>query len=130
MKKSYFEKMKDPKWQKKRLKILERDGFACVACGETEKTLHVHHKKYYGKNPWSVSDDDLQTLCDTCHKLLGKHPKGGIWWSGHFDGEFGVGIGFCGHCPECGCEMKDKGSFVKCPSCGRTIGWLDPGEES
>ena len=39
-----MEKYKDPRWQKKRLKILERDKWACQLCDGKEKTLHIHHK--------------------------------------------------------------------------------------
>lgn len=66
---TYSEKLRDPRWQKKRLKILERDGFACVSCEsglQDGKTLHVHHKRY-ANNPWDVADDDLETLCEACH---------------------------------------------------------------
>ena len=69
MKKTYSEKLKDPKWQKKRLEILERDGFKCLYCGDEETTLHVHHKKYNG-NPWEAKDDDLESLCEHCHKAV------------------------------------------------------------
>lgn len=65
-KKSYAEKLKDPRWQKRRLRILERDGWACRVCGDTESTLHVHHV-YYESNPWDVPDDALRTLCEWCH---------------------------------------------------------------
>ena len=57
---------KDPRWQKRRLEIMERDGFACVACGNKESELHVHHKRYRGQ-PWEAKDDDMQTLCVYCH---------------------------------------------------------------
>jgi hypothetical protein len=67
-KKTYSEKLKDPRWQKKRLKILERDGWACTECPCKTDTLHVHHKKYNG-NPWDASDEDLCTLCEGCHEL-------------------------------------------------------------
>ena len=30
----YNDKLKHPLWQKKRLKIMERDGFMCVICGK------------------------------------------------------------------------------------------------
>ena len=30
----YSEKLKDPRWQKKRLEILERDNFRCQYCGD------------------------------------------------------------------------------------------------
>lgn len=32
MKKTYKENLKNPKWQKKRLKILKRDDFKCRCC--------------------------------------------------------------------------------------------------
>lgn len=64
----YWQLLQDPRWQKKRLEIFERDKFACVACGDTTTTLHVHHG-YYEKNkkPWEYSDHTLHTLCDECH---------------------------------------------------------------
>jgi len=43
---SYQEKLKDPRWQKKRLEILQRDGWKCKWCGEEKQTLHIHHLKY------------------------------------------------------------------------------------
>jgi hypothetical protein len=66
---TYSEKLRDPRWQKKRLEILNRDGFACCLCGDKETELHVHHDKYYG-NPWQAKNDDLQTLCKHCHLLV------------------------------------------------------------
>jgi 5-methylcytosine-specific restriction endonuclease McrA len=66
---SYIEKLRDPKWQKKRLKILERDNFKCRFCGDKEKTLHVHHTWYSRqRNPWEYEDDSLLTLCCDCHQ--------------------------------------------------------------
>lgn len=51
----YAEKLKDPRWQKKRLEILERDKWMCRGCCETQKTLHVHHIFYvHGLEPWDV----------------------------------------------------------------------------
>lgn len=67
-KKSYSEKLKDPRWQKKRLEILERDGWACQGCYDTEKTLHVHHGYYEsGLEPWAYLSESLITLCEECH---------------------------------------------------------------
>ncbi len=79
----YQEKLKDPRWQKKRLEIMERDEWKCKGCGDHEKTLNVHHINYTG-DPWEVEDDDAQTLCEDCHKALGPHPKGGVSWDGNF----------------------------------------------
>jgi len=63
----YLDKLKDPRWQKKRLKVMERDLFTCAACGDNKSTLNVHHLKY-GKDPWSVDDKYLVTLCEKCHE--------------------------------------------------------------
>jgi len=64
---TYAEKLKDPRWQKKRLKILERDNWKCRECGATDKTLHVHHTQYKG-DPWEIEDVKLKTLCCDCHE--------------------------------------------------------------
>lgn len=65
----YNKKLKNPKWQKKRLKIMERDKFACVHCRDEETTLNVHHKKYTGE-PWDAPDEDLETVCEDCHSII------------------------------------------------------------
>ncbi len=68
MAKSYYEKLKDPRWQKKRLAILERDGWACRSCNRKDETLHIHHVIYKAKcQPWEYEDDELLTLCEFCH---------------------------------------------------------------
>jgi hypothetical protein len=63
----YSEILKDPKWQKKRLQILERDKWKCCFCGDSESTLHVHHIVYAGK-PWDQRDATYLTLCEKCHE--------------------------------------------------------------
>lgn len=69
--KSYWEKLKDPRWQKKRLAIMERDRFACLECKAKDQTLHVHHRLYRkGLDPWDYDDGDLMTLCEGCHSDL------------------------------------------------------------
>lgn len=65
---TYAEKLRDPRWQKKRLQILERDGWRCKHCLSGEKNLQVHHLYYARKNPWEYPDSCYQTLCDECHK--------------------------------------------------------------
>lgn len=70
---NYSEKLRDPRWQKKRLRILERDDFACQACFDTTSTLHIHHKFYSAdKEPWDYDDNALVTLCEGCHKTEGE----------------------------------------------------------
>ena len=60
--------LNDPKWQKRRLEILNRDNFTCQDCGATDKPLHVHHKRYVsGREYWQYQDWELTTLCEDCH---------------------------------------------------------------
>lgn len=67
--KSYFEKLKDPRWQKIRLKVMESAGFACEICGDTENTLNIHHTYYEPNlNPWEYPINSLKCLCENCHK--------------------------------------------------------------
>ena len=64
----YSELLKDPRWQKKRLKIMERDNFTCQKCSDKETTLNVHHKYYdKDKKPWEYQNGSLVTLCKDCH---------------------------------------------------------------
>lgn len=64
----YSEKLKDPRWQKKRLEVFERDDWTCQYCGEKETTLAVHHLIYrQGIEPWEYVKDDLLTVCEDCH---------------------------------------------------------------
>lgn len=66
----YEAQLLNPKWQRRRLTILNRDNFTCTNCGNTEQTLHVHHLEYLGDlAPWEYHDDMLYTLCSYCHKL-------------------------------------------------------------
>lgn len=65
---TYSEKLRDPRWQRKRLEIMQRDGFACVKCGNDRKTLNVHHTSYLaGRAPWDYPDSYLETQCEDCH---------------------------------------------------------------
>ena len=66
---TYAEKLRDPRWQKRRLEILERDNWSCQQCFDTESTLAVHHRKYLTNvEPWDYPDELLITLCEDCHK--------------------------------------------------------------
>lgn len=67
--KTYREKLLDPRWQKRRLETLDRFEFRCANCGSKEKTLHVHHLYYVsGRNPWDYPDQALRCLCEDCHE--------------------------------------------------------------
>lgn len=66
---TYSEKLKDPKWQRKRLEILNRDEFDCKICKSTENNLQIHHRHYInGREPWDYPNELLVTLCYECHK--------------------------------------------------------------
>lgn len=80
---TYSEKLRDPRWQKKRAEILSRDFGCCYLCwqmcgGEKElyqdnyygiRELSVHHKYYEkGKQPWEYKNEALVTLCKDCHE--------------------------------------------------------------
>lgn len=66
---SYYQLLRHPQWQKKRLRCMEAAGFSCQDCGTTDRTLNVHHRYYSkGKKPWEYPDHALVTLCDDCHK--------------------------------------------------------------
>jgi hypothetical protein len=67
---SYSELLRDPRWQKKRLEILQRDKFTCRSCQDTTTTLHVHHSYYQkGNMPWEYPNSSLITLCAPCHEI-------------------------------------------------------------
>ena len=70
---TYKEKLKDPRWQKKRLEVFKHDNWTCQLCFTKTKTLHVHHKKYKKNlDPWDYNVRELITLCEDCHKLINK----------------------------------------------------------
>jgi len=66
---SYSEKLRDPRWQKKRLEALNANDFTCELCGDNTSPLHVHHKEYLSKKvePWQYDVRQLAVLCDACH---------------------------------------------------------------
>jgi 5-methylcytosine-specific restriction endonuclease McrA len=73
---AYIDKLKDPRWQKKRLEIFQRDNFKCSWCKDSKNTLHVHHLKYqHGKEPWDYKDEYLVTLCSYCHEVETNYRK-------------------------------------------------------
>lgn len=75
---NYSDKLKDPRWQKKRLKILERDKWRCQICTSETDTLNVHHLEYTpGLMPWEYNDEELLTVCEHHHEFIStcKMPK-------------------------------------------------------
>ena len=70
----YSEKLKDPRWQKIRLQVFERDTWDCQHCFRGDLTLHVHHLYYQrGKEPWEYPLEAFKTLCEDCHEAETKN---------------------------------------------------------
>jgi hypothetical protein len=113
---TYNELLKHPKWQKKRLKILERDNWKCTHCLAPNNTLHVHHRYgYRGIKPWEYDDSELQTLCEFCHDLLKNTIPGSVQLLGGFKFSYEG-------CPWCGShDTKNIGPYDKCLSCDKVI---------
>ena len=73
---NYKEQIKSPKWQKKRLEVLELRGFKCEECKCEDKQLHVHHRFYIkGRKYWEYDNDVLQVLCEDCHQKEHEKPE-------------------------------------------------------
>lgn len=51
-----------------RAKVLERDGHRCTLCGATDN-LEMHHKVPLSQGGTNHLNN-LQTLCDPCHKII------------------------------------------------------------
>ncbi len=72
---TYSEKLKDQRWQKRRLELLEAAGWKCTRkeCENPKEKpeLHVHHKVYLrGLDPWDYEDWALQVVCNECHAAV------------------------------------------------------------
>lgn len=64
----YSAKLADPRWQRKRLEIFNRDNWTCQHCKDKTTQLEIHHTEYWaGKQPWDYPDDMLITVCRNCH---------------------------------------------------------------
>lgn len=125
----------DPRWQKLRLQVMDRDEWKCVCCGDAQSTLHVHHKRYCGFI-WESPPEDLQTLCNGCHMSIGPHPKAGVWyekicdlnpklvvadnWRNKPDDVERHAVAFAiQHCPHCGShDFVSSKEVLTCPGCG------------
>lgn len=65
----YSEQLKDPRWQKKRLEVLNAAGWQCEDCQNNSETLEVHHSIYFKNHaPWEYGSNALMCVCSTCHR--------------------------------------------------------------
>ncbi len=70
MSESYKALLRDPRWQRKRLEVMQRAHFRCERCGNPNLTLNVHHQVYRsGAKPWEYADQELECICEACHQL-------------------------------------------------------------
>jgi len=65
--------------RKLRMRVLRRDGFRCVVCGRrptdyVDVELHVHHVLPWGRHG-PTAEENLITLCGTCHDGLDPHTE-------------------------------------------------------
>jgi hypothetical protein len=73
---TYSQKLRDPRWQKRRLERLEKSDWRCDRCFDSTSELQVHHNWYVsGLEPWEYRIDQLSTLCVDCHELAGEVHK-------------------------------------------------------
>ena len=68
----YIEQLQDPRWQKVRLSVMNRDNFTCRMCGDKNTTLNIHHKEYYRGFAWDTPQEHLITVCKHCHLEIEK----------------------------------------------------------
>lgn len=71
--KAYMAKLRDPRWQKHKNEVLDRDGYTCTWCRaglEDGRNLQVHHGFYSREleHPWEYPKESLFTLCERCHE--------------------------------------------------------------
>lgn len=70
----------DPKWKRKRRKILCRDGYRCRECrryGRNREATEVHHIKHVDEWPeLAYKSENLVSLCHACHNKM--HPEKAI----------------------------------------------------
>lgn len=65
---AYQEMLRDPRWQRRRLEIMNRAQWKCEKCHDDARTLNVHHARYRsGAAPWEYTDAELICVCEDCH---------------------------------------------------------------
>ena len=71
---SYKKRLANPRWQRRRLEVLERAGWRCEWCGRGDEELQVHHGYYERERhePWRYDSMTLYALCDGCHERAEK----------------------------------------------------------
>lgn len=92
--------------RKARMRVLKRDGLQCRLCGRSPNDyvdieLHLHHVVPWGEGGLT-EEDNLITICDTCHS--GLEP--------HFDPELFSRVGFNPFLPRLSTSEEYRGSVT------------------
>jgi hypothetical protein len=75
---TYSQMLLDPRWQRRRLEVFQRDGWRCRHCNAESRQLHAHHIAYLrGLAPWDYDGRWLVSLCDRCHEAEHRHGDAG-----------------------------------------------------
>ena len=126
----YAKLLESQEWKTRRDEIIERDGHKCAICNlpEPEVQLHVHHRQYYlGLLPWEYEDDDLITLCESCHRKI--HDEGVILKKDENGKEIAIRLTPCPRCNGTGYlpefNYVENGICFKCRG-ARFVEWYDP----
>jgi hypothetical protein len=77
---TYSQLLLDPRWQRCRLEVFQRDGWRCRNCRTETRQLHAHHVAYLkGRAPWEYEQSWLVSLCGMCHDA--EHQFGDSGWA-------------------------------------------------
>lgn len=70
-KKDYNRQMQEPRWQRRKPQIHDRDKWRCRFCFDNTIRLHVHHVEYApGADAWAYPNTELLSLCEDCHWIM------------------------------------------------------------
>ncbi len=78
IKMQYWQQLKDPRWQQKRLEILKRANFSCECCSDKPEgeALEIHHKYYQkGLMAWEYPNNSLACFCHGCHESTAEYER-------------------------------------------------------
>lgn len=71
----YHEFLQTPWWDAIRSYKRLREDNICEMCGDSDKTLHIHHPNYEIRGYEDKYIDTLQCLCEDCHKEVHNKKK-------------------------------------------------------
>lgn len=97
--------LKSDEWKSKREKILKRDNYECVCCGDS--ATQVHHINY--NHVYQEKEKELLSVCKNCHESI--HNNLPVFFKG-LNACFGK-LGLCQHCE----QYHERGNFNLCNSC-------------